>query len=81
MIHADSKATNLVDQKMLYVAISRAKTSASVYTNDQGKLISAIKERAGEKQMALGGASIEAGATANAAAPLAKLKSAGAGIG
>ena len=28
LIHANSKATNLVDQKMLYVAISRAKTSA-----------------------------------------------------
>ena len=81
LIHADSKATNLVDQKMLYVAISRAKTSASVYTNDQSKLITAIKERAGEKQMALGGASIETGATANAAAPLAKLKSAGAAMG
>ena len=53
LIHADSKATNLVDQKMLYVAISRAKTSASVYTNDQAKLIAAIKERSGEKQMAL----------------------------
>jgi ATP-dependent exoDNAse (exonuclease V) alpha subunit len=81
MIHADSKATNLVDQKMLYVAISRAKTSASVYTNDQSKLITALKERAGETQMALAGASIETGATANTAAPLAKLKSAGAGMG
>jgi conjugative relaxase-like TrwC/TraI family protein len=53
LIHADNKATNLVDQKMLYVAISRAKTSASVYTNDQSKLIIAIKERAGEKQVAM----------------------------
>ena len=81
LIHANSKATNLVDQKMLYVAISRAKTSASVYTNDQAKLITAIKERAGEKQMALGGTSNEAGATDNAAAPLAKLKSAKAAMG
>jgi ATP-dependent exoDNAse (exonuclease V) alpha subunit len=53
LIHADSKATNLVDQKMLYVAISRAKTLASVYINDKNKLITAIKERAGEKQVAL----------------------------
>jgi Viral (Superfamily 1) RNA helicase len=30
MIHADSRATNLVDQKMIYVAISRAKVSASL---------------------------------------------------
>jgi ATP-dependent exoDNAse (exonuclease V) alpha subunit len=29
MIHADSRATNLVDQKMMYVGISRAKTSAA----------------------------------------------------
>jgi conjugative relaxase-like TrwC/TraI family protein len=54
LIHADSKATNLVDQKMLYVAISRAKTLAAVYTNDPNKLITAIKERAGEKQVAMG---------------------------
>lgn len=53
LIHADSKATNLVDQKMLYVAVSRAKSSASIYTNDQAKLIAAIKERAGERQVAL----------------------------
>ena len=52
MIHADSRATNLVDQKMMYVAISRAKASASVYTDDGSKLITAIKERAGEKQVA-----------------------------
>ncbi len=52
MIHADSKATNLVDQKMMYVAISRAKASASVYTDDSSKLESAMRERAGEKHVA-----------------------------
>jgi ATP-dependent exoDNAse (exonuclease V) alpha subunit len=54
MIHADSRATNLVDQKMMYVGISRAKTSAAVYTDDRSKLVSGIMERAGEKQVALG---------------------------
>jgi hypothetical protein len=73
--HADSKATNLVDQKMLYVAISRAKSSASVYTNDQTKLITAIKERAGEKQTALANEGISAGLNT------ASLKSKGAGMG
>lgn len=54
MIHADSRATNLVDQKMMYVGISRAKVSAAVYTDDRAKLVSGIMERAGEEQMALG---------------------------
>jgi conjugative relaxase-like TrwC/TraI family protein len=54
MIHADSRATNLVDQKMMYVGISRAKTSAAVYTDDRAKLVSGIMERAVEKQVALG---------------------------
>jgi conjugative relaxase-like TrwC/TraI family protein len=53
MIHADSRATNLVDQKMMYVGISRAKVSAAVYTDNSAKLVSAIKERAGERQVAI----------------------------
>ena len=53
MVHADSRATNLVDQKMMYVAVSRAKASAAVYTDDRGKLVSALRERAGEQQVAL----------------------------
>jgi conjugative relaxase-like TrwC/TraI family protein len=52
MIHADSKATNLVDQKSFYVGISRAKESAAIFTNDRGKLISAINERAGVRKTA-----------------------------
>ena len=54
MVHADSRATNLVDQKMIYVAVSRAKVSASLYTDDRSRLITAVKERAGEQQSALG---------------------------
>lgn len=53
MIHADSRATNLVDQKMMYVGISRAKVSAAVYTDDSAKLVSGVKERAGERQVAI----------------------------
>ncbi|BBE34775.1 MobF family relaxase [Sphingosinicella microcystinivorans] len=53
IIHADSRATNLVDQKSFYVGISRAKASATVFTNDRGKLISAINERAGQVQTAI----------------------------
>jgi conjugative relaxase-like TrwC/TraI family protein len=53
MIHADSKATNLVDQKSFYVGISRAKESATIFTNDRGKLVSAISERAGQMQSAI----------------------------
>jgi len=53
MIHADSRAVNLVDQKMMYVGISRAKVSAAVYTDDRTKLVSGIKERAGERQVAI----------------------------
>jgi conjugative relaxase-like TrwC/TraI family protein len=58
MIHADSKATNLADQKSFYVGISRAKETAMIFTNDRGKLISAIGERAGQVQTALAQAAI-----------------------
>jgi ATP-dependent exoDNAse (exonuclease V) alpha subunit len=54
MIHADSRASNLVDQKMMYVGISRAMVSAAVYTDDRAKLVSGVMERAGEKQIAMG---------------------------
>ncbi|WP_025318819.1 MobF family relaxase [Granulibacter bethesdensis] len=52
-IHADSAATNLLDQKSFYVALSRAKDTTAVYTNDRGKLVGALLERAGLKQTAL----------------------------
>ena len=52
-IHADSAATNLIDQKSFYVALSRAKDATAIYTNDRGKLVGALLERAGLKQTAL----------------------------
>ena len=70
-ILADSRATNLVDQKMTCVSISRAKASAAVCTDDRVKPVSGIMERAGEKQME------------HVVLPVVRLtsKSAGAGIG
>lgn len=71
LIHADSRSTNLVDQKMLYVALSRAKTQAVIVTDDKAKLVRAIYERAGEKQMAMAPSTPEAS----------KSKAMGAGLG
>lgn len=71
LIHADSRSANLVDQKMLYVALSRAKSEAIVVTDDKARLIRAIHERAGEKQTAMEVSAPEA----------AKTKSLGAGLG
>jgi conjugative relaxase-like TrwC/TraI family protein len=53
IIHADSRATNLVDQKSFYVGISRARETATIFTNDRAKLVSAINERAGSVQTAI----------------------------
>lgn len=71
LIHADSRSANLVDQKMLYVALSRAKSEAIVVTDDKARLIRAIHERAGEKQTAMEVSAPEAS----------KTKSLGAGLG
>jgi len=72
IIHADSRATNLVDQKSFYVGISRAKESATIFTNDRGKLVSSINERAGHVQTAIAQAVISTPAAD---------KAAGAGLG
>ncbi|WP_086738389.1 MobF family relaxase [Erythrobacter colymbi] len=71
LIHADSRSANLVDQKMLYVALSRARSEAIVVTDDKARLIRAIHERAGEKQTAIEVSAPEAS----------KTKSLGAGLG
>lgn len=71
LIHADSRSTNLVDQKMLYVALSRARGVAVVVTDDRDRLVRAITERAGEKQAAMAATVPEAG----------KSSAMGAGIG
>ena len=61
LIHADSRSTNLVDQKMLYVALSRARAEAIVVTDDKDRLVRAIYERAGEKQTAIAASVPDAG--------------------
>jgi conjugative relaxase-like TrwC/TraI family protein len=71
LVHADSRSTNLVDQKMLYVALSRAKSEAIIVTDDKDRLVRAIYERAGEKQTALAITAPEA----------AKSKALGSGLG
>ncbi|QUL37604.1 MobF family relaxase [Erythrobacter sp. JK5] len=71
LIHADSRSTNLVDQKMLYVALSRAKAEAVVVTDDKDRLVRAIYERAGEKQTAMAASTPE----------VSKSKAMGAGLG
>ena len=68
IIHADSRATNLVDQKSFYVGISRAKQSATIFTNDRAKLVSAINERAGTVQTAIAHAAIAQPLAAKASA-------------
>jgi conjugative relaxase-like TrwC/TraI family protein len=70
MIHADSRATNLMDQKSFYVAVSRAKDSATIYTNDRSKLVAAINERAGLAQTALPDMAAQAGLVKSAGAGL-----------
>lgn len=72
IVHADSAATNLVDQKSFYVGISRAKESAVIVTNDRSKLVAAITERAGQVQTAIDQEAMST-RTAN--------KAAGAGLG
>ncbi|MFP1130788.1 MobF family relaxase [Asticcacaulis sp. W401b] len=52
-IHFESNRTNLVDQSVLYVSISRAKAEAVIYTDDRDKLIQGIHERSGQAQSAL----------------------------
>ena len=56
LVHADSTASQLVDQKSFYVALSRARESVAIYTNDRTRLVAAIQERSGMKQTALASA-------------------------
>lgn len=68
IVHADSRSTNLVDQKSFYVAISRAKQSATIFTNDRAKLVSAINERAGTVQTAIAQAAVPQAVAAKSSA-------------
>ena len=53
MVHLESFRSNTVDAGSAYVAISRAKQGAAVYTDSREKLASAIEGRTGERAVAL----------------------------
>ncbi len=50
---ANSSQLNLVNRKSFYVTISRARHSASIFTNDKSKLRTAIGDRFGQNTTAL----------------------------
>jgi hypothetical protein len=43
----------LIDQKSFYVGLSRGKETTVLYTDDRTKLVRAIAERSGAKQVAI----------------------------
>ena len=49
MTHLESLRANTVDTRAAYVAISRAKTFATIYTDDRLALVEAIEGRDGAK--------------------------------
>jgi len=53
MTHLESFRANTVDAKSAYVAISRAKQHAAIYTDSKEKLAGAIEMRSGERQAAI----------------------------
>lgn len=53
MTHLESFRANTVDAKSAYVAISRARKEAAIYTDSREKLASAIETRTGEREAAL----------------------------
>lgn len=53
LVNADSAAVHLLDQKSFYVGLSRARAATHLYTNDRMKLVAAVTERLGERQVAL----------------------------
>ena len=57
MVHLESFRSNTVDARSAYVAISRARQGASVYTDSREKLAGAIEGRTGERAIALAPAS------------------------
>ena len=53
MVHLESFRSNTVDARSPYVAISRARKEAIVYTDSRAKLADAIELRSGERTTAL----------------------------
>jgi conjugative relaxase-like TrwC/TraI family protein len=53
MTHLESFRANTVDARSTYVAISRARQHAAIYTDSKDKLADAIETRTGERQSAV----------------------------
>lgn len=53
MVHAESGRANLIDQASIYVALSRARLEAGVYTDNRGKLAAGVAEREARPAVAL----------------------------
>lgn len=53
MTHLESFRANTVDARSAYVAISRARQHAAIYTDSKEKLADAIETRSGERQSAV----------------------------
>ncbi len=53
IVNGEDWRKNLVNQKMFYVSLSRAKEKAFVYVNDRDKFVDAVKSRTGDKTSAL----------------------------
>jgi conjugative relaxase-like TrwC/TraI family protein len=53
MTHLESFRANTVDARSAYVAISRARQHAAIYTDSKEKLADAIETRTGERQAAM----------------------------
>jgi len=53
MTHLESFRANTVDARSAYVAISRARQHAAIYTDSKEKLADAIETRSGERQAAI----------------------------
>ena len=52
-VHAESQRLNLQTQQQLYVAVSRARHQAHLYTDNQKKLVDQIRRESGQKETSL----------------------------
>lgn len=53
LVHAESNRQNLMNQKSLYVSLSRARSEIKIYTDSREQLIQRVQTRQAEKQNAL----------------------------
>lgn len=53
MVHAESSRANLIDQASIYVAVSRARSEAAIYTDDRTQLVRGLGERQAMGQVAV----------------------------